>query len=104
MAIQTLPLTDKNVTTAGTRVQLQSTNQYVFDLIIQAKPANTGSIYVGDSTVTSTKCIELLPGQIYSMAGAVKPNSLEELNIADYWIDSSVNGEGVHLSYQQRRA
>lgn len=74
-----------NVTTAGTAVQFPST--LCRRLLIIAKRGNTGSIYVGNSTVTSTSYgAELLAG-----------DSLE-LNISNaslLYINSSVNGEGV---------
>jgi len=75
----------KNVTTAGTRVALGSDQEYKKINII-AKSTNTGNIFVGDNTVsTSIGCI-LPPG------GYV---TLEFVNTNEIYIDSAVSGEGV---------
>ena len=75
----------KNVTTAGTRVPLGTTQKYK-EINIIAKDTNTGYIYVGNSTVDSTN------GAILPKGGYV---TLQFIDIADVYIDSSVNGEGV---------
>lgn len=75
----------KTVTTAGTRVQLQ-TNTLKVGVIIQALSTNTGLIYVGDSAVSASNGFELQPGQATS-AGVSNTNAL--------WIDASVNGSKI---------
>ena len=75
----------KNVTTAGTQVALGATQDYK-EINIIAKPTNTGLIYIGESTVDSTT------GAILPAGGYV---TLQFVDIADVYIDSSVNGEGV---------
>lgn len=75
----------KTVTTAGTRVAL-ATTQTVKSVTIKALNANTGTIYVGNSTVASTNGLELLAGDTVNMDIA---------DLATVYIDSSVNGEGV---------
>jgi hypothetical protein len=75
----------KTVTTAGTRVTLAST-QAVRSVVIKALVGNTGTIYVGNSTVASTNGFALSPGDSIS------------LDIADLTtvnLDASVSGEGV---------
>lgn len=75
----------KNVTTAGTRVTLAST-QAVKSVTIKAKAANTGTIYVGNTGVTSANGFALLAGESISMDIA---------DLATVNLDASVNGEGV---------
>lgn len=71
------------VTTAGTRVQLASNSGNGF--VLQAPSTNTGLIYVGGSTVSSTVYgAELQPGQATGIA-------IDNTN--KLYIDSSVNGE-----------
>jgi hypothetical protein len=79
----------KAVTTAGTAVAL-ATSTACQSVLIQAKAANTGVIYVGGSTVSSTSGIFLYAGESVEM-------SVD--NLADINIDSSVNGEGVVFTY-----
>lgn len=72
------------VTTAGTRVQLAS-NTLTNGAILQAPSTNTGLIYVGVVTVSSTVYgAELQPGQSTSIAVS---------NTNAIYIDSSVNGD-----------
>lgn len=72
------------VTTAGSRVQLAS-NVLTIGAILEAPSTNTGLIYVGDVTVSSTVFgAELQPGQSTSVA-------LDNTN--RIYIDSSVNGD-----------
>ena len=96
----TIPANDGNatigdgsqtVTTAGTRVQLSTSSVPCKKVNIQAKVANTGSIYVGGSTVSSTRGIELLPLSSIQMTPS-------DLNLV--YLDSSVSGEGVIFIYE----
>lgn len=90
---------DKNVTTAGTRVQLSSTNIYAYSVAIEAKLANTGKIYVGDVSVSSTRGHQLEPGGSYVVAGEIVGNRVNLVNLASIYIDSSVDAEGVKITY-----
>lgn len=74
-----------NVTTAGTRVALGASTA-ILGVVIRAKLTNTGLIYVGNSSVTSSN------GYILDRGSAVTVNVD---NLADISIDSSVSGEGV---------
>jgi len=79
----------KNVTTAGTRVALASTTACQ-GVLIQAKAANTGIIYVGGTTVSATSGIFLYPGESVEI-------SID--NLSKVYLDSSVSGEGVVFTY-----
>lgn len=74
------------VTTAGTRVALGASVTLFQGLTIRAHLANTGTIYVGDSSVSSTTGYMLSAGE-----SVFVPIS----NRATIYIDSSVDGEGV---------
>jgi len=76
----------KNVTTAGTRVALAS-SQAVVSVSIKAKITNTGYIYVGNATVSSSNGFLLMAGESIS---------LDISDLATVYLDSSVNGEGVY--------
>ena len=75
----------KNVTTAGTRAVL-GTSQAILSITITAKLTNTGNIYVGNSSVTSSN------GAILSAGDSL---SLDTNDISNVYIDSDVSGEGV---------
>lgn len=104
MALDNYTLPDKTVTTASTRVQLTTVNLMVFCITIQALPGNTGNIFVGDSSVSSTQAfVELTPGSVYVLDGYMNPNqkgTMETMNISRIYIDSEENGDGVHIGYQ----
>ena len=78
----------KAVTTAGTAVALGS--QVINGLIsIKALPANTGNIVIGNNgsnDVTITTDFLLIPGE---------ERVIEVGNLANIYVDSAVNGEGV---------
>lgn len=73
------------VATAGTRVTLAA-SQTVKSVTIKALATNTGTIYVGSSTVAASNGLQLAAGEAVSM-------DIANLNTVN--IDSSVNGEGV---------
>lgn len=90
----------KNVTTAGTRVQLSTSNLYASSLIIRAKTANTGVIYVGDVTVTSSIGMFLAAGESNELSGPPTKYGVPlQFNLKNIYIDSSVSGEGVIVEY-----
>ncbi len=81
----------KNVTTAGTRVQLSVTSVPIKKVTIRAKADNTGFIYVGGSTVSSSSNIYLQP---------MDSIPLDVANLNAVWLDSSANGDGVFFTYE----
>lgn len=76
---------NKNVTTAGTRVTLASSTSCK-SVTIKAKVANTGTIYVGDTSVSSSNGFALAAGETVSL-------DIANLNTVN--LDASVSGEGV---------
>lgn len=72
------------VTTAGTRVQLATNTAKA--IVVKASVANTGTIYVGGSTVASTNGFPLAAGDTVAL-------DISNTNVI--WIDSSVNGESA---------
>lgn len=78
----------KTVTVSGTRVQFTAIS--CFEVIVVAKASNTGYIYVGNSTVSSTTYIQRLS----SGEAAV----LSVVDSSEIYIDASVSGEGVNFT------
>lgn len=88
----------KSTVSAGTRVALSSTPLGFSSVTIRARPTNTGLVYVGDVTVSSSTVDGLNPGDAITIsAGPVK----KENDLAKIYIDTSVNGEGVSVFYMQ---
>lgn len=60
-------------------------------------------IYVGDSTVSSTKYIAALSaGAGFGISTDARGRLGGELQLSSLWYDSSVNGEKVQVTYLQR--
>lgn len=86
----------KVVTTAGTAVALVSSSTPAIWVAVTAETDNTGLIAVGGSTVVAAqatrKGVPLNPGDTITF-------STDDL--ADVYIDSTVNGDGVTFTYGQ---
>ena len=78
------------VTTAGTRVQITANPDHITRITFKALTTNTGDIYVGGSSVSSTVGHTLAPGE--SVALDFSPNT--EV-LSNFWVDAAVNGEKV---------
>ena len=83
----TLKTGQKNVTTAGTAVVVGSLTG-IREVLLQAKITNGGYIFVGPSTVTNdhTSGMCLVKGEVFHGYCT---------SLADFYINSTVNGEGV---------
>lgn len=92
----------KTVTAAGTAERLSSTSIEVLAASIQVESDNTGVIVIGGSTVSVTDYGSYLP---VPTAGATPPAfnlarpDKGNIDLMDVWIDSSVSGDGVSVSY-----
>lgn len=87
----------KNVTTPGTPVQLDSGTPITsgIPIVLKAKIANTGTITVGNSSAnalnTGNGCFRIEPGQAieFTVDG-----------LSRVWIDATIGGEGVEVLYE----
>lgn len=80
----------KTVTTAGTRVQVTATITPILWITVQALSTNTGTIFVGGSTIDSTRGVHLTAGEAYD---------IRVRDLSAVWLDSSVNGEKLTYLY-----
>jgi len=76
-----------NVTTAGSAQLLSDSGSTTVGVTIKAKVGNTGNIYVGTVTMSSSNGYPLAPGDTLSMAIA---------NTNNITVDADVDGEGLH--------
>ena len=91
MASVSIGTTD--VPAAGTRVQISSSLQQVKAIEFHARVGNTGAMYAGTSTVSSTVGRELQPGEVYSLSfgeGSVPFNV--------FYVDTATNGNDMDWS------
>ena len=107
MAVQFILHGKKTVTTAGTRVALSATALYVGAVYIEAEEGNSGKIYVGDATVSSSKYASVLAaGESFQIAsegvigtGCEQSYYHDAINLAEIYIDASANNQSVQVSY-----
>lgn len=74
------------VATAGTEQSLATNNSNATGVFIKALAGNTGIVYIGDSTVTSSNGYELSAGEEIFLPIA---------NTAAIYVDAATNGDGV---------
>lgn len=89
----------KTVTTAGTAVRIVANDTIFKSGTIQALSGNTGTICIGSSTVlaASKNGTCLTAGQ----AAPLYTVQAFPFNLAAFYIDSTVNGEGVSYTIYQ---
>ena len=90
----------KTVTDAGTREQLTSLEKMVPALTITAERTNTGYVYVGDKTVSSTQyMVELDAEDSVTISAAELGWPRGMLSIKDIYLDVSVSTDGVAVGW-----
>lgn len=92
------------VVTAGVRVQVDTEKRPLTSIIIQAANGNSGRLYVGDSTVSSTNGIELNAGESLEITGDGRNDGQsDEVVLADLWIDASANAQIAKIAFFVKR-
>ena len=83
------------VTAAGTAVQAGDSGN-ITSVMFKARSSNSGAVYVGDSNVSSTRGIELLPGEVtttrFKGHGKLQDfyaDAATNSDKVDYWADNS---------------
>jgi hypothetical protein len=97
-----LILLSKVVPTPGVPVALAATALNVRQATIQVKSGNTGKIYVGDSTVTSSVSMQLGYPQSNAVLPAIRLASATGLaiNLSGIYIDADISNNGVNVFYE----
>ncbi len=104
MAVKYRGLGYVTVTTAGTPVQISSTEIRAAGCLIQAASTNTGTIYVGGDNLDAThRGCEIAPGDAISIEGPMIGGIEEEFDLSEIKIDSVSSGDKVLVSYFIRR-
>lgn len=88
--------------TPGTRQRISASSLAVTALIIQADPDNTGIMYVGDSSVSSSNGTRLEPGFGLSIDCNTDPRIGTDIDMFDIFVDGSSGGDKVYVSYTRR--
>lgn len=97
----------KVVTTSGTQVALSATSLKVHTAVIQVEHDNTGYMAVGDSAVDFATGLGIILGVPVadqtpaSVVFSSSRNGSNEVELADIYIDSEVNGDGVKVVWHK---
>lgn len=71
------------------------------NVIIQADPDNVGNVYVGDSTVSATKCFKLKPSAVLEINA--DDSSADEdtvvVDLKDIFVTGSITGDKVNVIF-----
>ncbi len=98
-----LNIINKTVATAGSRVQLSTNTLYAQAIYFEALDSNLGSVYIGNSTVSSTAYMKkLIAGGGFSLnaaAGARIGADGGMLELSQIWIDSSTAAQVLCITY-----
>lgn len=104
MALIKLGHDNITVAAAGTAVALAANPKLVRSLQIQANQTNSNSIYVGDSTVSSSSFgTELTAGNTLTIeAPEMGMGGADDIDISLIYIDSAINGDAISITYLYR--
>ena len=98
-SVKQLKFINKDVPGAGTRVQLTTDNIFARSVTFQGDHDNTGSVFIGDNTVSSTvHALALDPGEKHTFNATVQGGDVC-FNLSDFWIDVETNGNDIAVSY-----
>lgn len=95
-ATTTISHGNKTVTTAGTSVALKATSTAAKWIWVHAYSANTGKIAVGGSGVNASGTVGTGTGGALAAGESIM---LPVFDLANVYIDATVNGEGVRFTY-----
>ncbi len=95
LKLVTLPA--RTVATSGTSVTAYNGNLEVFSAIIVSLPTNTGTQYIGDSSVTTSNGMPIAPDGSLEM-GPPDNYKGDTFNLGEVYLDSSTNGAEFRIA------
>ena len=89
---------------AGTAQQIQTTNNPVISVIIQARPTNTGDIWIGDLNVDAANEIgvRLEAGKTFALNPSSVTGELEQINLAGIWFDGGTTSDEISVTFLEK--
>lgn len=99
MALKLVTLAQGTVAASGTEVRASSTSvDKVVKIYISCPATNTGSIYVGDSSVSTTRGIEVPKGTTLVLC----EDNGGYIDLQEIWVDAASSGDKFNVSYLQK--
>lgn len=95
-----LYITRVTVTIAGTRKPLASVRTMATWVNVQNTPTNSGNVFLGDvSVAAATPGVTITPGNAFYCPQENVPTAYD---LANMYVDASVNGTTVDVLYHRR--
>lgn len=99
MAILLRTLPEVTVATPGTRVALYTSNLMVYCVSVQSLPSNTGTHYIGDSTVSSSNGVTFAAGDVAEIDGPPGiRGGQEQFDLSTIYVDATVGGTKFRIT------
>lgn len=93
----------KTVALAGTAEPLIAINTIIQSIVIQAESDNSGKIYIGNNTVSSTNTVALTAGNSLDFSGdSMGMGGDYEFDLSQIYIDADTDGDGVTVLFITR--
>lgn len=90
------------VTSAGTPVQVSTTNVFVEEIEFHARKnkttANAGAVYIGPNI---TPIRVLLAGESWKIRSQFTGGPGKKINLADWYVDAATNGDSVTVTTRE---
>jgi len=90
------------IASTGTAVPWNASHTEFQSLMIQADPANSANVYIGDSTVTSANGISLAPGEKLGIDG-IRREPGNDSDFLDEWFLNGAAGDALRIINLVRR-
>lgn len=92
---------DQFTVVSGVPAPLAAISQKISIVNIEADSANTGTVYIGESDVSSTKCVSLKAGQSMEISpeGKVNDGDFPYIDLNEVWATGSVSGDKINVSF-----
>ena len=86
-------------TTAGVPTQASNTSKLISSVIFQAGYTNTGKVYYGDSSVTTTNGIGISAGETLEISFDNQYGNANYINLNSLYFDTDTTGNTVRIAY-----
>jgi hypothetical protein len=76
-----------------------TTDYLKFGIVLQADPANTGNVFIGDSDVTTATGIQLTAGQSISLTDFASTKGVHEWDLRKIFVVASAAAQAIRVAY-----
>lgn len=86
---------------SGVAQTITASTQDAICVVLEAPSTNTGNVYYGDSSVSTTSGLTLAPGRRVSIDATTDHRTGAQMHIADVFVVGT-SGDVVRIAYQTR--